>query len=195
MLSVTPPYQKRLSRSGKYLTDSICTISVLAQDASFSGRAVKQPLGLTISLNGDIITVNAAHGLMVETTADGQQNGVRFVDVRRSRKTARATYSDWWPPLPTMAPTLLTTERHDYYPPLIRACENRPAGCVSDPSGRSDCESLGIAAAQQTRAACHLSESEVARLVENISGSRLNRKHYDRRLTPSRSDRCDCRIG
>lgn len=52
------------------------------------GRAVKQPLGLAIAPNGDIITVNGADGLMVETTADGQQNGVRFVDVSHSRNGA-----------------------------------------------------------------------------------------------------------
>jgi len=52
------------------------------------GRAVKQPLGLAITPNGDIITVNAADGLMVEITPDGQQDGVRFVDVSHSRNGA-----------------------------------------------------------------------------------------------------------
>ena len=52
------------------------------------GRAVKQPLGLAIAPNGDIITVNAADGLMVETTPDGQQDNVRFVDVSHSKNGA-----------------------------------------------------------------------------------------------------------
>ena len=52
------------------------------------GRALKQPLGLAIAPNGDIVTVNAADGLMVETTPDGQQDNVRFVDVSHSRNGA-----------------------------------------------------------------------------------------------------------
>ncbi len=52
------------------------------------GRAVKQPLGLAVAPNGDILTVNAVDGLMVETTPDGMQNGVRFVDVSHSRNGA-----------------------------------------------------------------------------------------------------------
>ena len=52
------------------------------------GRALKGPLGLTIAPNGDILTVNANDGLMVETTSGGQQVGVRFVDVSHSRNGA-----------------------------------------------------------------------------------------------------------
>lgn len=52
------------------------------------GRALKQPLGLAIAPNGNILTVNAADGLMVETTPDGKQAGARFVDVSHSRNGA-----------------------------------------------------------------------------------------------------------
>jgi hypothetical protein len=49
---------------------------------------VKQPLGLAIAPNGDIITVNAADGLMVETRPEGRQDNVRFVDVSHSKNGA-----------------------------------------------------------------------------------------------------------
>jgi len=52
------------------------------------GRALKQPLGLAIAPNGNILTVNAGNGLMVETTAGGKQAGVQFVDVSHSRNGA-----------------------------------------------------------------------------------------------------------
>lgn len=52
------------------------------------GRALKQPLGLAIAPNGDILTVNAGNGLIVETTPSGKQVGVRFVDVSHSRNGA-----------------------------------------------------------------------------------------------------------
>jgi hypothetical protein len=52
------------------------------------GRALKQPLGLAIAPNGNILTVNAADGRMVETTSGGTQVGVRFVDVSHSRNGA-----------------------------------------------------------------------------------------------------------
>jgi len=52
------------------------------------GRALKQPLGLAIAPNGDILTVNAADGRMVETTSGGRQVGVRFVDVSHSKNGA-----------------------------------------------------------------------------------------------------------
>ncbi|MBS1854489.1 MAG: hypothetical protein JST11_03915 [Acidobacteria bacterium] len=48
------------------------------------GRALKEPLGLAIAPNGDIVTVNAANGLIVETTPRGRQRGVRFADVSHS---------------------------------------------------------------------------------------------------------------
>jgi hypothetical protein len=49
------------------------------------GRALKLPLGLAIAPNGNIITVNAGDGLMVDTTPGGTQVGARFVDVSHSR--------------------------------------------------------------------------------------------------------------
>ena len=52
------------------------------------GRALKQPLGLAIAPNGNILTVNGGDGLMVETTPGGSQVGVRFVDVSHSRNGA-----------------------------------------------------------------------------------------------------------
>ncbi len=52
------------------------------------GRALNQPLGLVIAPNGDIVTVNASDGLMVETTPRGTQVGVRFVDISHSRNGA-----------------------------------------------------------------------------------------------------------
>ena len=52
------------------------------------GRALRQPLGLAIAPNGNILTVNAGDGLMVETTPGGRQVGARFVDVSHSRNGA-----------------------------------------------------------------------------------------------------------
>jgi len=52
------------------------------------GRALKQPLGLALAPNGDILTVNAGDGLLVETTPNGRQAGARFVDVSHSRNGA-----------------------------------------------------------------------------------------------------------
>jgi hypothetical protein len=52
------------------------------------GRALKEPLGLAIAPNGNILTVNASNGLMVETTPGGSQVGARFVDVSHSRNGA-----------------------------------------------------------------------------------------------------------
>ena len=45
------------------------------------GGALNSPLGLAIAPNGDIITVNAGDGNMVETTPDGEQVAVKSVDV------------------------------------------------------------------------------------------------------------------
>ena len=52
------------------------------------GRAVKQPLGLALAPNGNILTVNAADGLIVETTPDGKQTGARFIDASHSKNGA-----------------------------------------------------------------------------------------------------------
>jgi len=53
-----------------------------------AGRALNQPLGLAIAPNGNILTVNAANGLIVETTPSGMMVGARFVDVSHSRNGA-----------------------------------------------------------------------------------------------------------
>lgn len=45
------------------------------------GGPIKQPLGLAISPNGDIITVNGADGKMVETTPAGVNIGARSIDL------------------------------------------------------------------------------------------------------------------
>ena len=52
------------------------------------GAPLNMPLGLAIAPNGDILTVNAANGLIVETTPSGKQAGARFVDVSHSRNGA-----------------------------------------------------------------------------------------------------------
>jgi hypothetical protein len=52
------------------------------------GRALKGPLGLAMAPNGDILTVNAGNGLIVETTPGGTQVGARFIDVSHSRNGA-----------------------------------------------------------------------------------------------------------
>jgi plastocyanin len=44
------------------------------------GRNLKEPLGLALSPNGDIITTNAGDGNMVETTPAGQQVAVQTAD-------------------------------------------------------------------------------------------------------------------
>ena len=53
-----------------------------------AGGALKQPLGLAITPLGTIVTVNAADGLMVETSPDGKHANSRFVDVSHSRNGA-----------------------------------------------------------------------------------------------------------
>jgi hypothetical protein len=52
------------------------------------GRALEQPLGLTIAPNGDILTVNAGNRLIVETTPQGMMLGARSVDVSHSKNGA-----------------------------------------------------------------------------------------------------------
>ncbi len=49
------------------------------------GGALKQPLGLAIAPNGNIITVNGGNGHMVEFTPGGIQLSARFVDVSHSK--------------------------------------------------------------------------------------------------------------
>jgi hypothetical protein len=45
------------------------------------GGALNGPLGLAIAPNGNILTVNGGDGNMVETTPDGTQVAMKFVDV------------------------------------------------------------------------------------------------------------------
>jgi hypothetical protein len=52
------------------------------------GGPLKQPLGLAIAPDGDILTVNAADGLIVGTTPDGKGAGARSIDVSHSRNGA-----------------------------------------------------------------------------------------------------------
>jgi hypothetical protein len=47
------------------------------------GGALNGPLGLAIAPNGDILTVNAGDGNMVETTPRGAQVAVKAVDVSK----------------------------------------------------------------------------------------------------------------
>jgi hypothetical protein len=44
------------------------------------GRAVKDPLGLAIAPNGDILTANGTNGNLIETTRGGRQAVVRTLD-------------------------------------------------------------------------------------------------------------------
>jgi hypothetical protein len=52
------------------------------------GRALNMPLGLALAPNGNILTMNAGDGRIVETTPDGRQTGARFVDVSHTRNGA-----------------------------------------------------------------------------------------------------------
>jgi len=52
------------------------------------GGGLKQPLGLAIAPNGDIVTVNAANGHMVGLANNGTQLSARFVDVSHSKSGA-----------------------------------------------------------------------------------------------------------
>jgi hypothetical protein len=83
-LFVADTVQNRIAKiSNAVFCTSDCTVETVAQ-----GRALKQPLGLAIAPNGNILTVNGADGLLVETTPAGQQTGARFVDVSHSRNGA-----------------------------------------------------------------------------------------------------------
>ncbi len=52
------------------------------------GGNLKQPLGLAIAPNGDLVMVNAGNGHMVEISINGAQLSARFVDVSHSRNGA-----------------------------------------------------------------------------------------------------------
>jgi sugar lactone lactonase YvrE len=45
-----------------------------------TGSHLNQPLGLTVAPNGDILTVNAGDGNIVETTVGGSQIAVKNID-------------------------------------------------------------------------------------------------------------------
>ena len=57
------------------------TTSAGAGTTVTGGGALNQPLGLAIAPNGDIVTVNAGDGNMVETTPGGTQVAVKNVDL------------------------------------------------------------------------------------------------------------------
>ena len=59
----------------------ICSSSAGAGTTVTGGGALNQPLGLAIAPNGDIVTVNAGDGNMVETTPGGTQVASTNVDV------------------------------------------------------------------------------------------------------------------
>jgi hypothetical protein len=58
-----------------------CTTSAGTGTTVSGGGALNLPLGMAIAPNGDIVTVNAADGNMVETTPGGTQVAVKNVDV------------------------------------------------------------------------------------------------------------------
>jgi hypothetical protein len=55
------------------------------------GGPIKQPLGLAIAPNGDIITVNAADGKIVETTPAGANIDARSIDVSHTSHAGAGT--------------------------------------------------------------------------------------------------------
>jgi hypothetical protein len=52
------------------------------------GGPLKMPLGLAIAPNGDILTMNAGNGQIVDSTPKGMRAGARFVDLSHSRNGA-----------------------------------------------------------------------------------------------------------
>jgi hypothetical protein len=52
------------------------------------GGPIKMPLGLAIAPNGNILTMNAGNGQIVESTTGGMRAGARFVDLSHSRNGA-----------------------------------------------------------------------------------------------------------
>jgi hypothetical protein len=56
------------------------------------GGPLKMPLGLAIAPNGDILTMNAGNGQIVESTPGGKRAGARFVDLSRSRNGAGSLF-------------------------------------------------------------------------------------------------------
>lgn len=83
-----------LSSEGKlYVADTLNNRIALIHDALSrredakdghtvsAGKELNGPLGLAIAPNGDILTVNAGDGNMVETTPEGKQVAIKAVDV------------------------------------------------------------------------------------------------------------------
>ena len=56
------------------------------------GRALNTPLGLIIAPNGDVLTVNGANGLIVETTPSGNQVAKKLLDASGSPPGAGALF-------------------------------------------------------------------------------------------------------
>jgi hypothetical protein len=82
------------ARDGKlYVADTLQNRIAVISDALFresdagagttvtQGGALNQPLGLAIAPNGDILTVNAGDGNIIETTERGKQVAVKDIDV------------------------------------------------------------------------------------------------------------------
>ena len=93
---VVGPTGLALSTNGTlYLADTLANrITAIGQamtrttPAPGGGRTVsegghlKEPLGLVLAPNGDILTTNAGDGNVVETTPGGEQVGVRTADAK-----------------------------------------------------------------------------------------------------------------
>ena len=56
------------------------------------GGPLKMPLGLAIAPNGDILTMNAGNGQIVDSRPNGKRAGARFVDLSRSRNGAGSLF-------------------------------------------------------------------------------------------------------
>jgi hypothetical protein len=57
-----------------------------------SGGKISGPLGLTMAPNGDVLTVNSANGLIVETSPAGKQVATKMLDSSGSPKGAGALF-------------------------------------------------------------------------------------------------------
>ncbi|MGN6378308.1 MAG: hypothetical protein ACTHNU_05100 [Gaiellales bacterium] len=68
------------------------TTPVMTGHVVTRGGALNTPLGLTIAPNGDILTVNAGDGRLVETTPSGHQIAVRWLDRSGSPPGAGALF-------------------------------------------------------------------------------------------------------
>jgi hypothetical protein len=57
-----------------------------------TGGALNSPLGLALAPNGDVLSVNAGDGLVVETTPAGRQSATRKLDSSGSPPGAGALF-------------------------------------------------------------------------------------------------------